>query len=221
MLLVYLSVWCLFLFFFVMIRRPPRSTRTDTLFPYTTLFRSLVIDDIGIYYDSTQPSALENLLNSGSDILAGIADQVSLAKRLILDHQLSKYNHAPPLDEGTLRTGDRRRILVVDQTSGDLSVSLGGAGADSFANMLAAVRAEHPDATIYVKTHPEVSSGRKAGYLSHIQNDERTVVLGDAVNPLSLIAQMDHVYVVTSTMGFEALLAGKPVTCFGDRKSTR
>src|SRR3546814_9094322 len=31
-----------FSFFFLMIRRPPRSTRTDTLFPYTTLFRSLV-----------------------------------------------------------------------------------------------------------------------------------------------------------------------------------
>src|SRR3546814_3307358 len=31
----------LFVFFFLMIRRPPRSTRTDTLFPYTTLFRSL------------------------------------------------------------------------------------------------------------------------------------------------------------------------------------
>src|SRR3546814_11284525 len=30
-------------FFFLMIRRPPRSTRTDTLFPYTTLFRSLKI----------------------------------------------------------------------------------------------------------------------------------------------------------------------------------
>src|SRR3546814_11418410 len=30
----------LFLFFFLMIRRPPRATRTDTLFPYTTLFRS-------------------------------------------------------------------------------------------------------------------------------------------------------------------------------------
>src|SRR3546814_12733098 len=30
----------LFIFFFLMIRRPPRSTRTDTLFPYTTLFRS-------------------------------------------------------------------------------------------------------------------------------------------------------------------------------------
>src|SRR3546814_4447175 len=30
----------IFSFFFLMIRRPPRSTRTDTLFPYTTLFRS-------------------------------------------------------------------------------------------------------------------------------------------------------------------------------------
>src|SRR3546814_17865554 len=31
------------LFFFVMILRPPRSTRTDTLFPYTTLFRSALL----------------------------------------------------------------------------------------------------------------------------------------------------------------------------------
>src|SRR3546814_5220442 len=30
--------------FFLMIRRPPRSTRTDTLFPYTTLFRSPAVD---------------------------------------------------------------------------------------------------------------------------------------------------------------------------------
>src|SRR3546814_18946768 len=46
----YLYLWCLWMWclichdlflFFLMIRRPPRSTRTDTLFPYTTLFRSL------------------------------------------------------------------------------------------------------------------------------------------------------------------------------------
>src|SRR3546814_18270171 len=36
-----LSIILFILFFFLMIRRPPRSTRTDTLFPYTTLFRSL------------------------------------------------------------------------------------------------------------------------------------------------------------------------------------
>src|SRR3546814_13690319 len=34
-------------FFFLMLRRPPRSTRTDTLFPYTTLFRSHRLHDIG------------------------------------------------------------------------------------------------------------------------------------------------------------------------------
>src|SRR3546814_18589226 len=33
--------------FFLMIRRPPRSTRTDTLFPYTTLFRSVRLDRAG------------------------------------------------------------------------------------------------------------------------------------------------------------------------------
>src|SRR3546814_11861776 len=36
----------LFHFFFLMIRRPPRSTRTDTLFPYTTLFRSARVDQL-------------------------------------------------------------------------------------------------------------------------------------------------------------------------------
>src|SRR3546814_14579254 len=39
-------------FFFLMIRRPPRSTRTDTLFPYTTLFRSVAVhahvDRVGV-----------------------------------------------------------------------------------------------------------------------------------------------------------------------------
>src|SRR3546814_15371156 len=38
------------LFFFLMIRRPPRSTRTDTLFPYTTLFRSIGIS-VSTFYD--------------------------------------------------------------------------------------------------------------------------------------------------------------------------
>src|SRR3546814_20845498 len=44
--LLVISVFCVvflfdFLVFFLMLRRPPRSTRTDTLFPYTTLFRSI------------------------------------------------------------------------------------------------------------------------------------------------------------------------------------
>lgn len=192
---------------------------------------SLVVDDQGIYYDSTRPSALESLLNSSVDVLEGIAEDVARAKSLILEYRLSKYNHAgglvpgalplpnplPQAGEGTKAGGQgaSRRVLVIDQTVGDMSVSLGGASADTFTAMLTAARAENPQATIYVKTHPEVTSGRKGGYLTHVQDDERTVVLRQAINPLSLIEQMDKVYVVTSTMGFEALLAGKPVTVFG------
>src|SRR3546814_12148916 len=41
-----------------MIRRPPSSTRTDTLFPYTTLFRSSSIDAVLIHIDSTGQAAL-------------------------------------------------------------------------------------------------------------------------------------------------------------------
>src|SRR3546814_16770075 len=46
--LLWCGVWCIgslasFLIFFLIIRRPPRSTRTYTLFPDTTLFRSLVL----------------------------------------------------------------------------------------------------------------------------------------------------------------------------------
>ena len=200
---------------------------------------SLVVDDLGIYYDSTRPSALEALLASDADVLSGLAGDVARAKALVLAHGLSKYNHAPdgageladwPGEEppslpsssgGRGEAGEHgvRRVLVVDQTAGDLSVALGGANAGTFAAMLAAARAENPQATIYVKTHPEVTSGRKGGYLTAVQdgetNGQRTVVLRQAINPLSLIEQMDRVYVVTSTMGFEALLAGKRVTCFG------
>jgi capsular polysaccharide export protein len=68
---------------------------------------------------------------------------------------------------------------------------------------------------VYVKTHPETSSGRKGGHFAALADGERVVVLRQAIEPLSLLREMDHVYVVSSTLGFEALLAGKPVHCFG------
>src|SRR3546814_19757943 len=45
-------LYSLFVSFFLMIRRPPRSTRTDTLFPYTTLFRS---------HDSARPGPFRTI----------------------------------------------------------------------------------------------------------------------------------------------------------------
>jgi len=176
---------------------------------------SVVVDDLGIYYDASASSALERILESEAGTLQVGPDEVLCAREALVESRLSKYNHALPVRDQSLRPADARRVLVIDQTAGDLSVSLGSASAESFNAMLVAARAENPDATIYVKTHPEVSAGRKGGYLVDVQEDERTVVLREAIDPVSLIERMDHVYVVTSTMGFEALLAGKRVTCFG------
>ncbi len=188
-----------------------RSFGTGDSFPPL----SMVVDDVGIYYDSTRPSALERVIDSGADLLAGLGDGLTRARTAIIEQQLSKYNHAPPLNAAVLRSSDSARVLVVDQTFGDLSVRFGAADERTFLAMLEVAAKENPRATIYVKTHPEVASGRKRGYLTHVRDDARTVMLRDAVNPLSLIEQMDRVYVVSSTMGFEALLAGKPVTCLG------
>lgn len=177
---------------------------------------SLVADERGIYYDSTCASALEDLLNSPQDLLAGLAGDVARARALVVHaYRLSKYNHAPLLAPEALTQGTQRRVLVIDQTVGDMSVVLGGATAATFFAMLAAARADHPGAMIYVKSHPEVSAGSKHGYLSAVVDDAATRVLRQPVNPLSLIEQVDAVYVVTSGMGFEAVLAGKPVTVFG------
>src|SRR3546814_19445081 len=50
-----LAVDLLFIVLFLMIRRPPRSTRTDTLFPYTTLFRSGSQGNGGCRRDRREP----------------------------------------------------------------------------------------------------------------------------------------------------------------------
>lgn len=176
---------------------------------------SLVSDRQGIYYASDRPSELESLLASEQDVLEGVEAHCRRAMAQILDSRLSKYNLAPDLAPGALGPHEGGSVLVVDQTVGDAGVTYGGADAGTFARMLAAAKEENPGATIYVKTHPEVSLGAKRGYFSDIPADRRTVLLRAAVNPLSLIAHMDRVYVATSHFGFEALLAGKPVTCFG------
>lgn len=175
---------------------------------------SMVVDPQGIYYDATRPSALEGMLASDRDLLAGIEGDVDEAMALVKAHRLSKYNHAgtvcPPLS-----ARGRRCVLVVDQTVGDMSVTLAGADAATFAELLQTARREHPGALCIVKTHPEVSAGRKAGYLTHLADDADTRVLREDVNPLALLEQVDHVYVVSSQMGYEGLLMGKPVTCLG------
>jgi capsular polysaccharide export protein len=178
---------------------------------------SLVVDDLGIYYDATQPSRLETLIASsepGPDALAQARRAIGLIRR----YRLSKYNHAPELALPPLAPGRQARVLVIDQTLGDVSVRLGGADADVFATMLRAALAENPGAEIWIKTHPDVVSGKKRGYLDAprlADTDPRIRIMAEDVSPLMLLEQVDKVYAVTSQMGFEALMLDKPVVCFG------
>src|SRR3546814_12050131 len=68
------------MFLFVMIRRPPRSTRTDTLFPYTTLFRSLLP---GQFYFSPHPLMYWYCANVvGSEMTLHLVECFQLGEKL-------------------------------------------------------------------------------------------------------------------------------------------
>src|SRR3546814_18932471 len=69
--------WTFVNIFFFRIRRPPRSTRTDTLFPYTTLFRSI---NSHLYDDKQVYSWLRRLDRQGIDIGAISLGTYLLAK---------------------------------------------------------------------------------------------------------------------------------------------
>jgi capsular polysaccharide export protein len=81
--------------------------------------------------------------------------------------------------------------------------------------MLACAIQENPDADIIVKTHPEAFRGGRKGYFTGTKREGNVYPFTDPICPLSLLEYVDKVYCVTTQMGFEALMCGKQVTCFG------
>lgn len=172
---------------------------------------SIAVDDLGIYYDARSPSRLEAILAGRDPIDAALLARARALIAAIRAARLSKYNNAPAAPP-SLGPRDKKRILVIDQTAGDLSISCGLADRSTFANMLASARAEHPGAEIIVKTHPDVVAGKKRGYL---ERPRGVRLLSEPIQPGDVFEQIDAVYTVSSQMGFDALLWGLPVTCFG------
>ncbi len=174
---------------------------------------SLIVDDIGIYYDATRPSRLERLIETAPDWCdaAMRARSAALIDKVVVSG-LSKTNMGGPLDRSILKPG--KRILLVDQTAGDASIGNGLAGPESFATMVRTARTERPEAQLIVKRHPAVAAGKKKGCITDA--DLKGVTLLDAdVRPAELLAEVDEVWCVTSALGFEALLRRLPVRCFG------
>ena len=179
---------------------------------------SLVEDDVGIYYDATAPSKLENILNS-YDFVADekLMDDARKAISLIVEHNVSKYNNASSkIPDQLLRDEhDVARVLVIAQTAGDASLKYGMLDDYTTGNMIDAAIEENPHAKIYLKVHPDVLSGKKKSDIDIESAKQKCIIIEENVNPVSLLKHFSKVYTKTSQMGFEALLVGCECVCFG------
>lgn len=170
---------------------------------------SLVVDDLGIYYDASRPSRLEALI--GTALEPAEHARAEALRRLWCQERLSKYNGGPESPAPA-----EPFVLVVDQTAGDVSIRGGLADGARFQEMLRCALAEHPRHTVVVKMHPEVARGRRRGHFQPVDlADPRLRICADGGHPAALLEQAEAVYVVTSQLGFEALLWGRPLHCFG------
>lgn len=180
---------------------------------------SFLCDDLGAYYDARSENRFQQTLNSEwspSSDLAQIASDFLISYR---KKRLSKYNHAPELSLEQYRN-DRKKILLIDQRFGDASIKSGLADEHSFTRMLQTAILDHTDHDVILKRHPDATVGGMNSYFSNsritsFRSLDRVHLIDTEVNPHSLFDVVDKVFVVTSGMGFEALIAGKPVRCFG------
>ncbi|WP_162561613.1 capsular polysaccharide biosynthesis protein [Yoonia vestfoldensis] len=174
---------------------------------------SLVVDDIGIYYDATRPSRLEQMLSTQVLTDPDRSRARALRQKLVaLD--VTKYNLGRAF-RARSATG-RQVLLVIGQVETDASIRFGSPEITSNIALLRRVRAENPCAWIVYKPHPDVLAGlRRQG----VDEDSAATIadetVTDPVSLNSLLSGVDEVHTMTSLLGFEALIRGKTVICHG------
>lgn len=177
---------------------------------------SIVSDDLGIYYDARQESQLERLIKQELD--DSERERASAWLNTLRQGALTKYNTYSHVSisnalQQSLKHETRKKILIVDQVSGDLSIEGAMACVDDFHHMVACARKDNPEARLFLRRHPDTRFS-KLGVLAQSEWDD-VEYIDEACHPHGLIDLMDEVYTVSSQMGLEALILGKPVVCFG------
>lgn len=171
---------------------------------------SIIADDLALPVDGGRASRLERLIAE-----AAKSAHDAFGKRIrerMVHHGLSKYNNLPHRQPSLERTG-RRRILLVDQVLGDVSVARALGNRRSFDRMLDDALAS--GAQCVVRTHPDVMAGYRKGYMT--ERAARTpgvILLADKVSVASILDVVDEVWTVSSQVGFDALLRGVPVRLY-------
>jgi capsular polysaccharide export protein len=173
---------------------------------------SWVVDDLGLHYDATRPSRLEQLLEE-TPFTPELLRRAQHLREVAVAAGLTKYNTGrcvwAPLPTS------RVRVLVVGQVEADASLAFGAPSVRRNIDLLKRVRQLRPDAWLIYKPHPDVLAGmRKAG----VGEDEAWQLCDEVLGDVPINFAFDHVdevHVLTSLAGFEALLRQKRVVCHG------
>lgn len=171
---------------------------------------SLVVDDMGIYFDPNTPSRLEYILKN-TDFNDKLIQEAKEIRQLILDNSFSKYNC---LKHKELPKREQKTILIPAQVEDDASIKCGGLGYDTL-KLIKQVREENPDAYIIYKVHPDVAAGNRKGL-----KDEKIILkyCDEIITDISIdscIKVCDEVHTITSTAGYDALIRDKVVVTYG------
>lgn len=173
---------------------------------------SLVLDDLGIYYDAGQKSRLEALIAASVELPEDARTRSAMLIEALRATKLSKYNIG---DQNVPTLSKTHTILVPGQVEDDASILCGTDKVRTNLDLLRAARAAHPEAQMLYKPHPDVEAGLRPGAVpSEALQDLADHVLSHT-DPIAAIHMADEIWTMTSLLGFEALLHGKEVTCLG------
>ncbi|UXZ05702.1 capsular polysaccharide biosynthesis protein [Moraxella nasicaprae] len=182
---------------------------------------SVVLDDLGIYYDATQTSRLEQIL-ANIHLNETQHQRADALIQTLLTKKVSKYNVGQALPEhlsaqihaAKLAKPSATVRLVVGQVEDDASVRQCTSLICTNSQLLTQVRTDYPDDIIIYKPHPDVEAGLRVGQVDAATRALADFVAVDVAMPDCLaVAQVVHT--ISSLTGFEALLRGLTVVCYG------
>ena len=173
---------------------------------------SWVFDTRGIYFDASQPSDLEWLLQNKDFSALELARAAQLRSSLVAAG-ITKYNVGSAVWQRPATA--KRVVLVAGQVETDASIRLGSHTVLTNAQLLQASRAQCPGDYIVYKPHPDVVAGLRAGSVPPRQAMQWCDEVVTHADMAELLGRVDAVHVITSLAGFEALMRGLDVTCYG------
>jgi len=179
---------------------------------------SVIFDDLAPHFAGEFVTRIEQKLNSDFSLSESELLRSKAAIDKIVRNNITKYNFQK-LDEIKLPGNKTKKVLIIDQTAMDASITYSNLTADSYSTMLLDAIKENPDSDIIIKTHPDsILSNRSdlAGFFNADNTNYPNVYLyAQTVNPIILINMVDRVYVGSSGVGMEAILCKKEVFCYG------